>query len=76
MSVSSSPNYLSAHQSRSAQPSPYETKLAGTIEEIFGSGTHDLPGLLKGLADAGLTAPDGTAWTEESFTTEIARLGA
>ncbi|MEU0649677.1 recombinase-like helix-turn-helix domain-containing protein [Streptomyces umbrinus] len=69
-------NYLSAHQSRTVDPSPYEMKLAGAIEEIFAAGTHDLPGLLRGLEAAGLTAPDGQPWTEASFTTEIERLGA
>jgi hypothetical protein len=69
-------NYLSPHQSRAADPSPYEVRLAGAIEEIFGAGSHDLPGLLRGLADAGLSAPDGQPWTEEAFIAEIERLGA
>lgn len=69
-------NYLEPHQSRHGQPSPYETKLAGAIEEIFGHGTHDLAGLLAELNADGLTAPDGRPWTEESFTAEMHKLGA
>lgn len=69
-------NHLEPRQSRGGQPSPYEVKLAGAIEEIFGRGTHDLTGLLAELDAAGLTAPDGRPWTEESFTSEMHRLGA
>lgn len=69
-------NYLEKHQSRLAEPTPYERKLAGAIEEIFGRGAHDLPALLAGLTEGGITAPDGTPWTEESFTREMRRLGA
>jgi hypothetical protein len=69
-------NYLEPHQSRQGQPSAYEVKLAGAIEEIFGRRTHDLPGLLAELNSAGLTAPDGRPWAEESFTAEMHRLGA
>jgi hypothetical protein len=36
---------------------------------------HDLPGLLAELDAAGLPAPSGAAWTEETFTTEMRRLG-
>lgn len=68
-------NYLEPHQSRDSAPTAYEMKLAGAIEEIFGRGIHDLPGLLAELNAAGLTAPNGAAWTEESFTTEMHRLG-
>lgn len=71
-----STGYPKAHQSRHAPPSEYEMKLAGAIEEVFRNGTHDLPGLLAELANAGLVAPDGRAWTEESFAAEMHRLGA
>jgi hypothetical protein len=69
-------NYLEPHQARQAAPTPYETKLAGALEEIFGRTVHDLPGVLAELNAAGSTGPDGRAWSEESFTTEMARLGA
>lgn len=69
-------NYLSPSQSRQHPPTPYETKLAGAIEEIFGAGAHDLSALLAGLNGNGLTAPDGQPWTEENFAAEMRRLGA
>ncbi|MPY99416.1 MAG: hypothetical protein GEU97_15710 [Actinophytocola sp.] len=69
-------NYLETHQSRDTTPAAYEMKLAGAIEEIFGRGIHDLPGLLTELDAVGIAAPDGAAWTEDSFTAEMQRLGA
>lgn len=69
-------SYLEPHQSRQGPPTPYESKLAGAIEEIFGRGVHDLDGLLTELNAAGITAPDGRPWTERSFTEQLNRLGA
>lgn len=71
-----SEQYLQAHQTRDREPTAYELRLAGTIEEVFGTGVHDLPGLVEGLRVRGLRAPDGNDWTEESFRTEMSRLGA
>lgn len=71
-----SSNRMGPHQSPSGDPAPYELKLAGAIEEIFGRGTHDLSGVLVELNGAGLSAPDGRPWTEESFVAEMHRLGA
>ena len=68
--------YLNPRQSRPGEPGPYETRLAGAIEEVFGSGVHDLPGLVTGLNDRSLFAPDGAPWTEQTFTAEMRRLGA
>lgn len=68
--------YLEIHQHGPAEPSPYERKLAGIIEEIFGRGVHDLPAVVGALNDSGSTAPDGRPWTEETFVTEMERLGA
>jgi hypothetical protein len=68
--------YLNPRQSREGGPTPYETRLAGAVEEVFGTGVHDLAGLVGGLNDRGLFAPDGAAWTEQTFTTEMKRLGA
>ncbi|WP_026927703.1 recombinase-like helix-turn-helix domain-containing protein [Granulicoccus phenolivorans] len=67
--------YLDAHQTHPEPFSAYELKLSGSIMEVFGRGTHDLPGLIKGLNDLGLNAPDGTPWTEETFRDEMRRLG-
>ena len=70
------PLYLEPMQTRDEPPSPYEEKLAGLIQTVFGEGHYELPELVKGLNDRGSTAPDGSAWTEDSFRTEINRLGA
>ena len=67
---------LGPHQTRSWPPPPYEVKLAGAIEEVFASGTHDLAGLVAGLNAAGIAAPDGAAWTEERFVEQMRVLGA
>ena len=68
--------YLVEHQSHSAPPTPYEVKLAGAIEEVFGSGRHDLDALVDGLNQLGMLAPNGEPWTADVFTAEIARMGA
>lgn len=67
---------LNPHQSRVGDPTPYERKLAGAIEQIFGDGTHDLAGLVSGLNMLGVAAADGAPWTEVSFAAEMKRLGA
>jgi hypothetical protein len=67
--------YLEVHQTHPHPISPYETKLAGSIAEIFARGVHDLPGLIEGLNGLGLNAPDGGRWTEENFRSEMRRLG-
>ena len=68
--------YLEPNQTRRNPVSPYELKLAGSLGEIFASGTHDLAGVVKGLNDLGLNAPGGTAWDETTFRAEMKRLGA
>jgi hypothetical protein len=67
--------YLEVHQTRHGPPTPYEVKLAAAIEEIFGRGEHDLPGLVAGLNAAGLVAPDGKRWSVERFVEQFASLG-
>lgn len=67
-------SYLQPHQARSAEPTAYEMKLAGAIEEVFGTGRHDLAGLVAGLNELGMPAPDGESWTPDSFTAEMTRL--
>lgn len=67
--------YLQERQTRTAPPSPYEIKLAGAIEEVFAGGAETLDGLVAGLNSMGIPAPEGGAWTQESFTREMARLG-
>jgi hypothetical protein len=68
--------YLDPHQTHPEPMTPYEKKLSGAIMEIFGTGTHDLAGLVASLNELGLNAPDGGAWTVDSFSAEMHRLGA
>ncbi|GAA4601110.1 hypothetical protein GCM10023195_02390 [Actinoallomurus liliacearum] len=63
-------------QSRHREPTSYEHALADELEAIFGRGVHDLPGLVAALNETGVRPAGGADWTEESFTAEIARLGA
>ncbi|GAA4471262.1 hypothetical protein GCM10023094_01680 [Rhodococcus olei] len=68
--------YLVVHQTRTADPTPYERKLASAIESVFGTGVHHLDGVVKGLNETGVYAPDGRAWTPDTFTAEMRRIGA
>ena len=67
--------YLVKHQSRSAEPTPYEDKLAGAIEDVFGEGNHGIEAVVEGLNELGIHAPWGQPWTAESFERD-ARMGA
>ena len=69
------PQYLVEHQSRDHEPTAYEQRLAGAIEEVFATGVHDLPGLIEGLRIRGVHGPGSLEWDEESFCAEMARLG-
>lgn len=64
-----------AWQTRGEAPSDYEAALTDALEEMFGAGVETLPDIVAGLNDRKVQAPDGTSWTEESFQTEIKRLG-
>ncbi|KQY50901.1 MULTISPECIES: recombinase-like helix-turn-helix domain-containing protein [unclassified Nocardioides] len=67
--------YLVQNQTHPEPLSPYEQKLSGALMEIFGTGVHDLDGLLAGLNAMGLNAPEGDAWNEANFRAEMRRLG-
>jgi hypothetical protein len=70
------PLYLEPVQARTAAPTDYENKLGDALEAAFADGIQDLGPLVARLNEAGARAPDGKAWTEQSFQTEIKRLGA
>ncbi|MGH3387828.1 MAG: recombinase-like helix-turn-helix domain-containing protein [Actinomadura sp.] len=63
-------------QSRDHEITSYENALADELEAIFGRGVHDLPGLVLALNETGVRPAGGADWTAESFTAEMARLGA
>lgn len=68
--------YNETHQSRSAPPTAYESLLGDAIERAYAQGIHDLPGLIAALNATGPAGPNGEAWTPDSYTREMARLGA
>lgn len=68
--------YLDIHQSRTHEPTPYEYKLAATLEEVFTKEGHELADVVDGLNARQVRAPDGAPWTEASFRAEMNRLGA
>ncbi|MFE3454222.1 recombinase-like helix-turn-helix domain-containing protein [Nonomuraea sp. NPDC059194] len=70
------PLRLQPVQSRKHELTSYEHALADELEAIFGHGVHDLSGLVAALNETGVRPPDGADWTEESYTAEMARLGA
>lgn len=74
--MTTQPLYNATHQSRSAPPTTFESLLGDAIERAFGQGIHELDALVAYLNDAGPSAPNGAAWTAESYTREIARLAA
>ncbi|MZD08887.1 hypothetical protein GTW43_27985 [Streptomyces sp. SID5785] len=67
---------LDIHQSRTHEPTPYEVKLAATLEEVFTKEGHTLDDVVRGLNARQVHAPDGAPWTGETFTAEMHRLGA
>ncbi|MFG2212327.1 recombinase-like helix-turn-helix domain-containing protein [Streptomyces sp. NPDC048638] len=68
--------YLDIHQSRTHRPTPYERRLAATLEEIFTHDGHQLADVVGGLNTRQVHAPDGAPWTEDTFRAEMHRLGA
>ncbi|MFE4580272.1 recombinase-like helix-turn-helix domain-containing protein [Streptomyces chartreusis] len=68
--------YLEPHQTRGHEPTTYELKLARTLEEIFTHDGHELADVVAGLNARQVRTPSGAAWTEETFRTEMQRLGA
>ncbi|WP_369206364.1 recombinase-like helix-turn-helix domain-containing protein [Streptomyces sp. PU-14G] len=67
---------LDVHQSRGHEPTPYEIKLARTLEEVFTQDGHELADVVAGLNARQVHTADGQPWTEETFTAEMHRLGA
>jgi hypothetical protein len=63
-------------QTRAAPPTAYENALGDALQAAFADGVSDLPGVVRRLNERGPKAPDGSTWTEVSFTAEITRLGA
>ena len=67
--------FLKEWQSRTREPTPYETRLGDALEDAFRKGIHDLPKLVETLNNDGVPAPDGAPWTEEGFVAAMRELG-
>jgi hypothetical protein len=68
--------YLSAHQTRSSEPTAWQMELASALEAIFGKGAHTLDELVAGLNASRVRPAEGGAWTPENYTALMAELGA
>ena len=64
-----------AWQTRCEEPSDYEAALTAALEDLFDKDINELSDIVAALNDRNVLAPDGAPWTEESFQTEIKRLG-
>jgi len=62
-------------QTRWAPPTEYENRLGDALEVCFSEGIEELAPLIERLNEMGVLAPDGAAWTAESFEREMERLG-
>ena len=67
--------FLNPHQHRDREPSDYENVLGDALERSFAAGVHDLEGVVKGLLDYGVPAPEGRAWSVDLLAAELKRLG-
>ncbi|RRO19941.1 hypothetical protein EIL87_02880 [Saccharopolyspora rhizosphaerae] len=70
------PLNLEPVQTRRGSTTSYADAFADELEAIYGRGVHDLPGIVAALNETGVRPADGADWTERSFTSELARLGA
>jgi hypothetical protein len=67
--------YLSAHQSRTQEPTEWQLELASVIEGIFAKGAHELDDLVVGLNASRLRPPVGAEWTKENLASLMQELG-
>ena len=67
--------YMEQWQAGDGKAGLYELSLGDTLEDIFGGGVHDLPGVVAALNDKGMVTPDGDPWTEENFPAVMEKLG-
>lgn len=62
-------------QNRPTPPTAYENALGDALERVFDSGAVELSEVVAKLNELGIKSPQDSAWTEESFTSEMQRLG-
>jgi hypothetical protein len=63
-------------QTRDHAPTPFEIGLANALETIFAAEIYELDAVVAELNKRGVRGEDGAAWTAESFTATMKRLGA
>jgi hypothetical protein len=68
--------YLSPAQTRTHEPTPWQSELAAAIESVFSKGARELDELIDGLNGTRVRPPKGGAWTQENFTAVMRELGA
>lgn len=68
--------YMEQWQAGSGRSSPYEQALGDALEEIFGTGVHEIDGIIAELNSRGLETPDGGSWTAENFPVIMKQLGS
>jgi hypothetical protein len=67
--------YMQPHQARKNPPTPFEDLLGDSIERAYASGVMALPDMVQYLNTYGPFAPNGLAWSEDMFRSEMKRLG-
>jgi hypothetical protein len=68
--------YLNPHQSRKREPTQFENLLGDAIERAFAAGHWELDALVAHLNQTGQRAPNGEAWTAETFCATMQQLEA
>jgi hypothetical protein len=63
-------------QNRAAVPSDYENALGDALEKVFAGGADTLEQVVAGLNALAFRTAAGEPWTAQTFTAEMARLGA
>ena len=64
------------HQTRATSPTDYENELGQALEKIFSDDVIELENIIRCLNEMGVQTHSDAAWTEESFRSEMKRLGA
>ena len=67
--------YLSAHQTITEPPTPWQQELADALEAIFANGHHQLDEVVAGLNQSGVRPPSGGDWSADNFTALMGELG-
>ncbi len=53
----------------------YRRAVADALERVLDQGAETLADIVSGMNDLGVTERDGSSWSEETFESEMRRLG-